>query len=236
MSLSPDPTVTRFRPDDRVGTPNLNTELRTGTWTRLGGQSVLGDVITEAAMEALAQKTRASASAQGYAAGWSQGRRSAEDKARQAAELVARQSTEIDSRREAEHQVAVDALQRAAELLTTTAAQVYASVEGQAVEIAMRLTEALVGRELALATDPGADAVRRALSLLPSVPIVTLRLNPADVPSAAVADLVDAGVRVVADETLQRGDAVAEAEDVVIDASVATALARVSEVLSPCGP
>ena len=61
---------------------------------------------------------------------------------------------------------------------------------------------------------------------------MTVRLNPQDVPVSAVDDLAGTGVRVLADPALQRGDAVAEAADFVVDASIATALERVREVLA----
>lgn len=225
-------TVVRGVPTDAVRTPALTTELRSGIWTRLGDSSVLGDGVTESVLQALAQNTRASARAQGYAIGWSEGRRAAEERAGAEVAAAARHHAEEDKRREAEHQIAVDALHRAAERLTASTAQVCASVEAQAVDVAMRLTETLVGRELELGTQPGADAIRRALSLLPGEPLVTVRLNPQDVPASAVDDLVGTGVRVLADPALQRGDAVAEAADFVVDASIATALERVREVLA----
>jgi flagellar assembly protein FliH len=234
MSSSSEATVVRGLPAGAVHTPPLTTELRTGTWTRLGDKTVLGDGVTESAMQALAETTMTSARAQGYSVGWSQGRHAAEKKAREAATAAASRREADDARREEEHQSAVVGLRRAAEQLTATTAQVCASVESQAVDIAMALTETLVGRELELAQDPGADAVRRAMSLLPAQPLVTLRLHPDDVPSPAVADLVHAGAQVVADPTVQRGDALAEADTFVVDASIATALKRVREVLREC--
>lgn len=225
-------TVVRDVTTDAVRAPALTTELRSGIWTRLGDSSVLGDGVTESALQALAQSTRTSARAQGYAIGWSEGRQAAEERAGADVAAATRHHAEEDKRREAEHQIAIDALFRAAERLTASTAQVCASVETQAVDVAMRLTETLVGRELELGTQPGADAIRRALSLLPGEPLVTVRLNPQDVPASAVDDLAGTGVRVLADPALQRGDAVAEAADFVVDASIATALERVRKVLT----
>lgn len=234
MNSSTDAAVVRGVPADAIHAAMLTTELRTGTWTRLGDNSVLGDSVTESALHALAESTRASAQAQGYAVGWSQGHQAAEESSRAAIAASAERRTKDDARRDVEHQVAVAALQAAAEQLTATTAQVCASVETQAVDIAMQLTEALIGRELEVAMDPGADAVRRVLSLLPAEPMMTVRLHPDDVPSLAVTDLVRAGVRVVADPALTRGDAIAQADDYVIDASVANGLERVREVLAAC--
>jgi flagellar assembly protein FliH len=97
---------------------------------------------------------------------------------------------------------------------------------------AFTLAEAVVGRELALAVNPGRDAVARALALSPDGVELTLRLNPDD---AAVldADSLPAGraVTVIADATLAAGDCVADAGWSHIDARIGTALDRVRAVL-----
>ena len=231
MSSLTETTVVRDLPAGAVRAATLTTELRTGTWTRLGDGSILGDGVTESALSTLAESTRASARAQGYAVGWAEGRRAAEQKAQTQAQAEAVRRSDEAARRDTEHRSALAALHAAAAQMAAVTAQVTAAVESQAVAIAMQLTEALVGRELAVATNPGADAVRRVLALLPADPAVTVRLHPDDVPSAAVADLVRAGVNVAADPSLRRGDAVAQADDHIIDACVATALERVREVL-----
>ena len=85
----------------------------------------------------------------------------------------------------------------------------------------------------AVATSPGLDALRRALTLCPSdVPIV-VRLHPddlAEVPAAALAQL-PAAVTVLGDETVERAGALAEAGNQRVDAQLTTALERVLEVL-----
>ena len=58
-------------------TPLETPELRSGTWTRFGDRAVLGDAVTETALAALADSSRAVARSQGYAVGWAQGRREA---------------------------------------------------------------------------------------------------------------------------------------------------------------
>ncbi|MCW2818177.1 MAG: hypothetical protein JWR42_964, partial [Marmoricola sp.] len=67
-----------IRAVDLVSAPALRTpELRTGSWTRLGDASVLGDVVTEATLSTLAEQARAAGQSQGYAVGWASGRREA---------------------------------------------------------------------------------------------------------------------------------------------------------------
>ena len=69
MSSSPDRQVL-YRAADRP-------DLRTGVWTRLGDSAVLGDPVTEAALDGLAERTHSAARAQGYAVGWAEGRQEA---------------------------------------------------------------------------------------------------------------------------------------------------------------
>ena len=198
-------------------------ELRTGQWTRFGSERVLGDAVTEHALSALAETTRAAARSQGYSVGWAEGQRHAR-------ELAAGEATEAEELRlraervrADEHAAALDALATAAAELRAATAQVCASVEDQASELAWALTNELVGHQL---STNGVDAVRRVLKLLPDEPVVLVRLHP-DVAAGAG----DLGVPVLADSSLGRGDALVEASDHVLDLRLEGALARVREAL-----
>jgi flagellar assembly protein FliH len=223
-------------PVEALRLPALDGSTRAGNWTRLGGASVLGDAATESVLSGLAERTRDAARAQGYAVGWSQGRRAGEEDARAAAEQEAQRRAAERARQDAEHAHAVAALQAAARRLDETGAAVRAAVESRAVEVALRLAEAVLMRELATAADPGADALRRALSLVPAGETVTVRLHPQDL--AGLGEQLVTGqlgghtVRLVDDPSLARGDAVAETDTAVVDATVSSALARVREVLA----
>lgn len=208
-------------------------ELRGGTWTRLGDRAVLGDQITEKALTRLAQSTVEAARAQGYAVGWAQGRREAAAQAAHEAAEVAERHAEAEARREARHAEALSVLEQAAAGVSATVADLAAQLEEQALRLARDLTTALLGRELALAADPAADVVRRALAVLPDggVP-VTVRVHP-DVRADSAAEALTArGVTVVADETLERHDTVVETDTTYVDRGMAAALTRVLEVLA----
>lgn len=208
-------------------------ELREGTWTRLGDRAVLGDQITERALTRLAQSTVEAARSQGYAVGWAQGRREAAAQAAiEAAETAAR-NAESEERRDTAHALTLSALEQAAAAFADSVAEVAGRLEEQALHLARELTTVLLGRELALATDPAGDVVRRALDVLPDggVP-VTVRVHP-DVRSAAASEALTArGVTVVADADLDVHDAVVETDTSYVDRGVAAALTRVLEVLS----
>lgn len=207
-------------------------ELRSGTWTRLGDRSVLGDAVTEQTLSSLAETAQSAARAQGYAIGWAEGRREAAASARETAELVAAQIGEVEQRRAQEHRLALDALMQAAHLLHDSVQSVCTSVEDRATHLAMDLTEQLVGHELAVSADPGADVIARVLALMPREPVAFLHLAPADVPVTTVPELAALGVEVVADPTLSCGDALLIADDHVVDLRVSSALDRLREVLA----
>jgi flagellar assembly protein FliH len=207
-------------------------ELRSGEWTRLGGGTVLGDRVTENTLATLAESTRAAARSQGYSVGWAQGRREADETARRAAEQTAQQQAAAEARREAEHRAAVTALELAAARLDETLTELSARVDAQASELAFELTRMLVGRELAVATDPGADAVRRVLAELPGRTDVRVRLHPDVAQGAAAADLAGHGVVVVPDHSLAVTEALVEAEGHVLDLRVDTAIERLRRVMA----
>ncbi|GII26167.1 FliH/SctL family protein [Planosporangium mesophilum] len=184
----------------------------------------------------VADRLRAEAQASGYATGWAQGRREAEVAAR-----VGRERTAAQVREQAEMQAlrveqAIAAVTRAAAGLERQMVPAAAEFEDLIVGAAFTLAEAILGRELAMATDPGRDAVARALALAPAGRPITVRLHPSDhatVTGGQFGSVQMDGrtVTLVADPTLQSGDAVAECDATTIDARIAPALARVREVL-----
>jgi flagellar assembly protein FliH len=206
-------------------------DLRTGDWTRLGGSHVLGDDVTENALGALADRARRAARAQGYAVGWAEGRREARARAVEDAEAAAELARRAEERREAEHRAVVEALVLAADELRAAVTEVCARVGEQATELALAVTEELVGRELSAAADPGADVVRRVLAVVPDGATPQVRLHPSVGASPALSHLADRGLVVVPDPTIEPHDAVVETDDTVIDLRIPAALDRLREVL-----
>lgn len=201
-------------------------ELRSGRWTRLGDRAVLGDDVTEQLLDGLARSTRDAARAQGYAVGWAEGRREAEGAAQRLADDVAARAEAEERRREAEHRTALAALEAAAAGLHERVVEVCTAVDAQAAGLALELTAELVG---GAAADAAEHAVRRVVGLLPDHPVVRVRLHP-DVVATAT-DLREQGVAIVADPSLEPGDALVEADTHVLDLRLAAALDRLREVL-----
>jgi flagellar assembly protein FliH len=101
------------------------------------------------------------------------------------------------------------------------------------VQLALDIAKAVIGRELAVAADPGADAIARCLDLVPSVADLVVHLNPDDVARLQEFDVLgDRDLTVVPDDRLEPGDAVVVSDETMIDARIGTALQRVTEVLS----
>ncbi|SEB89568.1 flagellar assembly protein FliH [Nocardioides exalbidus] len=174
------------------------------------------------------EATHDTARAQGYAVGWAQGRRDAEAAARAESEELARSSVAHEARRDAEVAAAVAALTAAVTAAHDLLAAACVRVDEQAGALALELTRALVGATLDAGSDP-AHVLDRVVGLLPGHAVASVRLHPS---VAAVADdLVALGVQVVADPTLGPADAVAQADDHVVDLRVDEALSRLAEVL-----
>lgn len=227
MNSSSDPAVPDVASD--AAPARRRDHPRTVSWAELRDGSAAGSA-AERILSDAADQARATARAVGYASGWAEGRRAAQERAAREAAEAAEHRVAEDRRLQAEHAAAVGALVRAAQQLHDAARNACEQVEQQATALALQLAEEILGRELDVAIDPGADAVRRALALLPADPFVTVRLHPDDLAGSA-RDVCPAGTRLVADATLDRGDALVETDSVVIDARISTAVDRVREVL-----
>ena len=207
-------------------------DLRTGLWTRLGDHRVLGDQATEAVLGSLAERTRTAAQAQGYSVGWSEGHQAGMRRAAADAEALAEETTRREEARSLEHAAAIAALTAAAAALAATAGEVAARVGAQATELAFELTRALVGHELAIAEDPGAGVVARAIAVLPQDPTTVVRLHPSAAGPDVVTQLGAYGVAVRHDTSLDAHDAVVETATTAIDLRISEALDRLREALA----
>jgi len=93
---------------------------------------------------------------------------------------------------------------------------------------AVDLASAIIGRELEVAGSPGADALARALALVPAGASTIARLNPAD---AALINEAPPGVTIIADPAVESGGCILEVGDSRIDAQLGPALDRVRSAL-----
>lgn len=214
--------------DDAGFAPLATPELRSGTWTRHGERSLLGDAVSEAILSRVAESARSAAEAQGYAVGWAQGVRAAAEEAGATARRTEELRREAERRREAEHRQAVAALTAAATEVREQLGALSERIESQATQLAWAIVESLLGREIASVT--GAAVVRRVVSVLPAT-TCTVRLHPNVVSSDDVRELLERGVAVVADPSLGLADALVIADGSVVDLRVAEAMSRVRDAL-----
>ena len=104
-------------------------------------------------------------------------------------------------------------------------------LERAAAELAFKITEAMVGRELKLSSSPGLEAVRRALAESPENDGAVVRLNPAD--AEALGDISELkSATIVPDPSIGVGGCVLEVGAAFVDARIEASLARVRTVLN----
>jgi flagellar assembly protein FliH len=124
---------------------------------------------------------------------------------------------------------AVDALDAAARQLAQADAVTLAELDEQATALALNVAQAVIGRELAAAADPGADALARALAFAPDRGDLVARLHPGDVAALGAIDGLLPGreVAIVADAGVEPGGCIIEIGACTIDAQIEPAFERV---------
>jgi len=178
MSVSghPDPPTTAPRPLRRLShSPAVPTTYRSRT-------------LEIEAMEAGA----AAAVRRGYDDGYAEGLAAAAADAAGIREEEVRRAT-----------AALSALSRAVAAAEEAERTMRAEIQAAAPKLAFALVEALLGRELALAANPGREAVARVLALDEGMQPATVRMNPADIAAFGEGDLGRV-VSVVADPAVER--------------------------------
>ncbi len=154
----------------------------------------------------------------GYQDGFDAGARKADEDNQQLRDAVATASSAL-----------VDAIDQLHRHDASTVEQ----LTGEALELAIDLTQLVLDREILTGADPGLDAIRRCLSIVPSRQPLVIRLHPADL--ALIGDvgavLAGATYELVADSAVRRGGVLIDAGPARIDGQVDTALARVAEAL-----
>ena len=170
---------------------------------------------------------------QGHSAGYAAGRKAATealaaDRAALRAESDRRLSTEIDGLRSA-----LDAVHTVAGALN---AQTTASLEGTEETLlaaAIEIAGMILGRAIMEDREgAAAAALRRALEAAGPAPVRVVRMHPADLELVSAVAPDEPGLQLVADARLQRGDAMVDLPDGVIDACIASAVERVRRALS----
>lgn len=171
-------------------------------------------------------KQRNSDAQKGYDEGYAQGLAKASANAATARNDAARRAEAI-----------LSALERAVEAVRESERQMLSEMRESVPQLAFDVVEALLGREATSATDPGREAIVRALSIDSGTEAATIRLNPLDL--VTLGDLSDLELhrelRVMPDATVECGGALVDLGGATVDSQLGTALERVRRVLLPTG-
>ncbi len=100
-------------------------------------------------------------------------------------------------------------------------------------KLVFALLEQLLARESELATNPGREAIIRAIGLDDGIQPVVIRMNPADIETVGEITDMSLGrdICIVADSSVEPGGALAEIGRSTVDAQLGSALDRVKRVL-----
>ncbi|WP_417564411.1 FliH/SctL family protein [Microbacterium sp.] len=171
------------------------------------------------------------ARARGYAAGHAEGFRAARAEAAAHAARAQADCAAEDADRARLVAEAVSALRAATDAVAGCARELTAAAQEQVFARAVELAGVIVAAELSDPEASAAAAVRRVMAVADPADVCEVRVSPDDLHTlervGAVADgLGPGGLRVIADPTLVRGDAVATLDDGHIDARIGAAVER----------
>ncbi|MEJ5913342.1 FliH/SctL family protein [Pseudokineococcus sp. 1T1Z-3] len=177
---------------------------------------------------------RAAGYAAGYASGWAAGAAAAAQRAQAAldAELERRLAERAREREQARS--ALLALLRATADLDARHVPVIGECTDALARTGIELATAVVGAEVRGGAGARA-ALLRALAPCPPAGAVVVRLHPGDLVEVRAAGEVPDRVELVADPSLERGDAIAEHPGGSVDARLRAAVDRAREVLLGAG-
>ncbi len=153
-----------------------------------------------------------------FQAGWDAGRREA--------------MAAIEAERRADASM-VDSVVRALASVEAAIDRAGSARKEASVELALELARLVLDRELAVAVNPGRDALARCLSEVPIAKRAVFRFHPDDLARLGDGDELLAGrpCELMADPTVKPGDVLVDIDGGLIDGGIANALERVAEVL-----
>lgn len=235
MSTSPESTVLRGQRAQGALRARVDTELRTSRYLQgAKADPRLFDPDLERAFDEVSELARTAARTEGFADGYASGRTQATLDVRKELEAELAALREADARREASSSALLILLGRIVTELEARVVPTYEEVADHLGPAVYALVETILGRELILSPDLALDAVRRACTAAPRGSNVTVWVNPSDAQMLQQIDLESAlgrRVNILIDWSLDHGDALAESGATRVDARLATALARVREML-----
>ena len=181
--------------------------------------------------------------ARGHAAGYTEGLRAAAAGVDARVARLEAEHAELMRAAGEQHDRTLVGLNAAVRALESRTVPVLHDVEDTLLDAAIDLAEAIIGHALTDETAAVRSALGRttvgAAAAAPAVSHTTrhtgshtVRLNPHDLAALDVVAVAEAGVTLVADASLSRGDAVSEFPDGFLDARIGSALQRARAALA----
>ncbi len=171
------------------------------------------------------------ARARGYAAGYAQGAREAERELVERRALLDAEFAEAAQRADAALQRRMSAAQAMLLTLEARLEPLLESAQQSLAVSALDLAEAILGIELGDGESSAKSVVSRVLSGVDASQATIVRVNPAELPVLTSLFGGHESISLVADDTLGRGDAVAELPAGFLDARITAALTRARRAL-----
>lgn len=156
-----------------------------------------------------------------------------EEGRRIAAEEAAAASKRAAAEREKRIAAALAFLENAALVARAQASEELDRLAKSATSLALALTETILQRELELSSNPGAEAIERALAFVPGDAPAVARCNPADL--ALLDGVTSPSITLVADPEIGRGGCILDTSVTFVDARIETAISRVRALLEQAG-
>ena len=170
---------------------------------------------------------------QGHSAGYAAGRRAATetlnaDRAAQRSEADRALGVQIEGLR-----TAVEAVRQAADVLNEQTRSALEGTEEAVLAAAIEIAGMILGRAIAEDREGAAvAALRRALEAAGPAPVRIVRMHPDDLELVSMVARSEPDLKLVADPRLERGDAMVDLPDGVVDACIASAVDRVRRALT----
>ncbi len=171
------------------------------------------------------------AHARGYVAGYAHGAREAERELVERRARLDAESAEAAERAEAILLRRLGAVETMLRALEARIEPVVESAQQSLAVSALELAEAILGTELSDGETSAKAVVARVLSVVDASAATLVRVNPDELPLLAGLFGAHESISLVADGSLDRGDAVAELPNGFIDARITTAFARARRAL-----
>ncbi len=144
---------------------------------------------------------------------------------------------QVEQARDQEISSAAKALLDAVERVEDARVEAVSVAERDCVELAFKLTRALLNRELQLMENPVVESIHRALALAPTNEAVLIRLNPNDITVLSEFDMSALGreCTIIEDSSVEHGGSIVEVGPTTVDSQLSHALGRVRKALLGMG-